>query len=114
VRPEKGICIASLQDLPLPGSKGFVVTFRGETVEGFLVRQKDGVFAYLNRCPHTGAPLDWMPDQFLDADATYIQCAFHGARFEMDTGLCVSGPCVNRRLEQLPVVLKEGKIYFSG
>ena len=101
-----------LEEIPDPGSRGFSLG-RGEAaLEGFLIRREGGLHAYRNRCPHIGAPMDWMPHQFLDREGRYIQCAMHGALFEPDTGLCVSGPCVDRRLEPLPLVVEDGKVYL--
>lgn len=105
--------LARLNEVGEPGSKGFSLTLQGASLDGLVV-QKDGqVFAYLNSCPHTGAPLDWMPDQFLDLDGAYIQCAVHGALFEIDSGLCVHGPCTEQHLQSLPVVVENGAVYLS-
>ena len=61
----------------------------------------------MNQCPHVGAPLEWIPDQFLDADAQFIQCAVHGAAFVIDDGACAGGPCNGVGLTALPL-LQEG------
>ena len=91
-------------------SRGLMLPPEAGDCEGFVVRRGDDLFAYINRCPHTGAPLDWSPDQFLNADGSYIICAMHGALFEIESGLCIYGPCVNRSLEPLSVKLEEGKL----
>ena len=67
----------------------------------FAVRKDGQVFAYRNRCPHRGIPLEWLPDQFLDHSASLIQCATHGALFLIDSGECVAGPCAGQALEAL-------------
>ena len=67
----------------------------------FAVRKDGRVFAYRNRCPHRGIPLEWLPDQFLDHSASLIQCATHGALFLIDSGECVAGPCAGQTLEAL-------------
>ncbi len=97
-----------------PGSFGFEVEYRGETVAGFLVRHQGQFFAYRNSCPHTGAPLDWVDHQFLDADGTLIQCAMHDARFLIDSGECVSGPCPGESLGKLKIVVENDKIYLTS
>lgn len=79
----------------------------------FIVRRADRVFAYLNICPHTSAPLDWLPDQFLNNERTLIQCAMHAALFQIEDGLCIAGPCVGARLTALPVVVIEGMVVLS-
>jgi len=78
-------------------SRGFVID--GEKL--FAVRKDGQVFAYRNRCPHRGIPLEWLPDQFLDHSASLIQCATHGALFLIDSGECVAGPCAGQALEAL-------------
>ena len=92
-----------LEDLPDGASRSIPAPTGSGRPEGFVVRKKGQLFAYVNSCPHTGAPLDWNPDQFLDAQGVYIICAMHGALFEIDTGLCIQGPCINQRLERLPI-----------
>lgn len=82
--------------------------------EGFLVREEDATLrAYKNSCPHTGAPLNWTPDQFLTTTGRYIQCSIHGAMFKTDTGECFSGPCAGKFLTTLPVVEDSGAAFVA-
>lgn len=82
--------------------------------DGFLVRADDGkLYAYVNSCPHTGAPLNWTPDQFLTASGHYIQCSIHGAKFQIKDGECFVGPCAGRFLKALRVVEKDGSSYVA-
>lgn len=67
------------------------------------VRKNQQVYAYVNRCPHRGIPLEWQPDDFLDYSAEFIQCATHGALFSISSGECIAGPCVGQGLEPLQV-----------
>jgi len=67
----------------------------------FAIKTQNNIQLYQNRCPHVGLPLNWLPDQFLDADAELIQCKSHGALFRLDDGLCVAGPCVGQSLQQV-------------
>jgi nitrite reductase/ring-hydroxylating ferredoxin subunit len=78
-------------------SRGFEIG--GEKL--FAVRKDGQVHVYRNRCPHKGISLEWLPDQFLDASASLIQCATHGALFLIDSGECVAGPCAGQSLEAL-------------
>ena len=66
--------------------------------------------AFVNRCPHAGSPLDWMPGQFLNLDRTHLQCATHDALFTLDGGECVAGPCAGDALEPVPVVVDGGQV----
>ena len=102
--------LCRLDDLSDPGSKAFVIEGEQGPEEIFLVRRGPRVFAYRNQCPHTGGPLDWMPDQFLDLDKRHIQCATHDARFRIEDGFCLVGPCAGKALEPLAVRVKSGRV----
>lgn len=106
--------ICTTDRLTDPGSYGFEIEFNGEAVEGFIVQHNGQFFAYRNSCPHTGAPLDWVEHQFLDMDGSLIQCAVHDARFYIDTGECVFGPCPGESLRKLDISVDGGKIYLTG
>ena len=80
-------------------SRGFEVA--GEKL--FAVRKDGQLYAYRNRCPHRGIPLEWLPDQFLDHSASLIQCATHGALFLIESGECVAGPCAGQSLQELAI-----------
>ncbi len=80
-------------------SRGFEIA-----EEKLLAVRKDGqLYAYRNRCPHRGIPLEWLPDQFLDNSASLIQCATHGALFLIESGECVAGPCAGQSLQELAI-----------
>ena len=98
--------LCRLDEVADGASRGFTLQAADNPIELFVVREGDEVFAYRNRCPHTGAPLDWTPDRFLDNENRYIQCAMHGALFVIETGLCVYGPCVDRYLEPIGPTMK--------
>jgi nitrite reductase/ring-hydroxylating ferredoxin subunit len=100
--------LCRLTELDDPGSRGFQIQTPKGPADCVLVRRGGDVFGYLNRCPHTGAPLDWTPGQFLDQSGELIQCAMHGALFLIGTGECVRGPCVGTSLDPVPVALKDG------
>jgi len=78
--------------------------------EIFAVAQGDEFFVYENHCPHTGGPLDWLPDQFLNLDKTFIQCSTHHALFRIEDGVCVSGPCAGECLRAVNVTVYEGNV----
>ena len=78
-------------------SRGFAVA----ELKLLVVRREGQVYAYQNRCPHRGIPLEWQPDQFLDHSNSLIQCATHGALFLIESGECVAGPCSGQSLKAL-------------
>jgi nitrite reductase/ring-hydroxylating ferredoxin subunit len=75
-----------------------------------IVRSGDRAFGYVNSCPHARSPLDWTPDRFMSRDGRHIQCSTHGALFDIETGRCVSGPCVGRYLTPVPLVVTDGRV----
>lgn len=82
----------------------------GRPASGILVRMpgsgEDAEYrAYRNLCPHWSMPLDDGSGDFLDESGRLIQCKMHGARFEIDTGECIMGPCDGEYLEELRVEL---------
>lgn len=79
----------------------------------FVVRWQGRVWGWLNQCRHIPIELDWNPGKFLDDSGLYLVCASHGALYEPDTGLCVSGPCGGQRLFPLSVVERDGSIYLT-
>lgn len=78
-----------------------------------VLRRGNRLHAYLNRCPHTGGPMDWQPGVFLDADGTYIQCSTHGALFRVEDGYCVSGPCAGASLTAMAVTVRDGELLLE-
>ena len=106
--------LCALSEITDPGTRGFEVEDAAQrTLRLFVVRKGDVLAAYHNRCPHTGAPLEWVPDQFLDVDQTLIQCAIHGALFRPEDGYCVRGPCAGGSLQSLPLEVCEGRIIIQ-
>ncbi len=75
----------------------------GRPARAFALRFDGRVVAYLNRCAHVPAEMDWQPGEFLDADRRFILCSIHGASYEPATGHCVGGPCGRGRLMALDV-----------
>mgnify|MGYP001815272121 CR=1 FL=1 len=108
-----GPVVCRLEDIEDPGSRGMTVTLADGLQDIFIVRQGNRVYGYLNSCPHTGGPLDWTPDRFLDLDGEYIQCAMHAALFRIEDGRCISGPCNGDRLTPVPVKIESGSVYLE-
>jgi len=80
-----------------------------------LVRRGDQVHAWEDRCPHYGdTPMAWQRDAYLSADGRHIVCAAHGARFEIDTGRCVLGPCLGQGLYPVAITVDaQGGIHLT-
>jgi nitrite reductase/ring-hydroxylating ferredoxin subunit len=106
--------ICHLADIADPGSRAFSVGSGDWPLRGFLVRSGREVFAYVNRCPHAGHPLNWQSDDFLTQGKTLIMCRSHGAMFEMNTGRCVAGPCSGKALRALRAHVENERVILDA
>lgn len=103
--------LCALHELTDPCSRGFELDLGAQQAfRLFVVRKGEVLAAYRNSCPHTGAPLEWLPDQFLDADGGFIECAIHGALFRPEDGYCLRGPCVGASLQPLRLEVVDGRV----
>ena len=107
------IDVTALDSIEDSAARGFSIECNNETVDIVIVRQGNATFAYRNNCPHTGVNLEWQADQFLSANATYLQCATHGALFRIEDGVCVAGPCSGQRLQSVRSVVREGRVLIE-
>jgi nitrite reductase/ring-hydroxylating ferredoxin subunit len=105
--------ICRWSELPNDSCREFKIGEGDWPLRGFLVRTRDQVHAYVNRCPHVGHPLNLMPNRFLTRDSSMIVCSSHGALFEKSTGYCVAGPCTGRSLKSLPLRVVDGLILLA-
>jgi nitrite reductase/ring-hydroxylating ferredoxin subunit len=106
--------ICPLEEIPDGGSLGFTIGAGDWPLRGFLVRMRDDVKAYVNRCPHARHPLNLRPNRFLTHDSSLILCSSHGALFEKSTGYCVAGPCAGQSLEPIKIELVEGYVLLEA
>lgn len=106
--------LCRLDELAEFGSKAFSIGQGDWPLRGFVVQRGAEVFAYLNRCPHAGHPLNMRPDEFLAANKELIMCNSHGAMFDIASGVCVEGPCVGRKLVRLPIRIEAGLVLLDG
>ncbi|MDX1654230.1 MAG: Rieske (2Fe-2S) protein [Candidatus Competibacteraceae bacterium] len=102
--------LGPLEAIPDGGSRGVSLNPRSSYADLILVRRGQRVWAYHNRCPHTGAPMEWEPDRFMDYTGRYIQCGLHAALFRVEDGYCIAGPCARRSLEPLRVEVRRGRV----
>src|ERR1700720_1717307 len=96
---ERVIC--RFADVPDPGARAFTIGTGDWPLRGFIVRVREEVRGYVNHLPHAGHALLLIPDRFLTADGTLIQCGSHGALFDMLSGYCIAGPCAGRSLRAI-------------
>jgi nitrite reductase/ring-hydroxylating ferredoxin subunit len=106
--------ICPLHELEATGARGFTLGEGDWPLRGFVVRRGDAVHAYVNHCPHAGFPLNWQPDVFLAPGGGHIRCIMHGALFELETGVCVAGPCMGHGLQPLPITVRDGYVLLDA
>ncbi len=87
--------------------KSFKVKIKRKETDIFVIRKDDQVYAYQNVFPHAQAPLEWNSEQFLDEKKETIICALHGARFAINDGSCLDGPCEGIGLTSVEVKISE-------
>ncbi len=107
--------LLALSDLPDPGAVSLTVGEGRERREVLLTRHGPRLRAFVDACPHAFVPLGNGLSPLLDGtDPSLLVCSFHGARFEAETGRCVSGPCRGRALTPLAIAVADGRIQLTG
>ena len=105
------IHLGSVIEILDPGSKAFQIDRNGQSIDIFVVHKDGNFHGFINRCPHTGVNLEWLEDQFLDRDQAFIQCSTHDALFEIDTGLCIHGPCSGDHLTPVTIEVTDNHLF---
>jgi nitrite reductase/ring-hydroxylating ferredoxin subunit len=80
----------------------------------FIVKKGGTIYAYDDACPHMGTPLAFLSDRYFDRDGRDLLCATHGARFRVEDGFCLSGPCAGRSLAPATVRIDGNVIVLAG
>jgi nitrite reductase/ring-hydroxylating ferredoxin subunit len=112
--PDREWQVGRLEEISEPGAVEFKAGEDDWPFRCVVVRWQSQVYAYANSCAHLGHPLNLQPDQFFHADGALLICSSHGALFEPDTGLCVSGPCVGASLRSLPCRVENGDVVVTA
>jgi nitrite reductase/ring-hydroxylating ferredoxin subunit len=107
------IKLCDFNELSEVDSREFVISEFSPARNIFIVRNYEIIAAYENSCPHNLGPLNWSADVFLSYEKDYIECANHGALFEIDNGRCIYGPCVGQSLQAVNVKVENGVVYAS-
>lgn len=111
-KPREFVELGPLCDIPDEG-RAFELQQDSRKYNIVVIPTSNGPVAYINRCPHTGVNLEWMPDRFLDRGGDFIQCATHGAKFRIHDGYCVFGPCAGDSLQPVPVRVIAGRVQVA-
>jgi nitrite reductase/ring-hydroxylating ferredoxin subunit len=106
--------VAPVEDVPEGTTYLFRVreTASEEEREVILVRNDDGVHAWLNYCQHyTHIKIDKGSGAEMRGDE--LICENHGAYFESETGFCNFGPCEGAYLNEVEITVEGGTVYLS-
>ena len=80
-----------------------------------VIRTHDNAYVgYVNACPHDGVWLNIGSGDFFTQDRAFLKCGRHGATFEIDTGLCIDGPCNGRNLQPIALAVVDGEVCLCG
>jgi nitrite reductase/ring-hydroxylating ferredoxin subunit len=107
------ILIARRDELRPGQTKKFLLECGGREVEAFLLNHAGSFHAYVNQCRHVPMNMDWVENQFFSEDGCHVLCATHGALYEPDSGECVAGPPLGKRLIRVPLAFAGEEIYAS-
>ena len=99
----------------IPRDNGFerrIVSSDG-ALELALFSVGGAILAYHNACPHQGRSLSFAPGEFLLGESGELVCPHHGARFDLASGTCLSGPCQGGTLRGVNVRVENGRVYMD-
>lgn len=80
-----------------------------------VIRTHDNAYVgYVNACPHDGVWLNIGSGDFFTQDRAFLKCGRHGATFEIDTGLCIDGPCNGKSLQPIALAVVDSEVCLCG
>jgi nitrite reductase/ring-hydroxylating ferredoxin subunit len=80
-----------------------------------VIRTHDNAYVgYVNACPHDGVWLNIGSGDFFTQDRAFLKCGRHGATFEIDSGLCIDGPCNGKNLRPIALAVVDGEVCLCG
>jgi nitrite reductase/ring-hydroxylating ferredoxin subunit len=106
--------LCRLNEIADGAARGFLIGEGAARLDVVIVRREGAVRAYLNSCPHQLMPLETFPNKFLNEDGTQFICSTHGARFRVDDGYCVSGPCEGKSLRSIACAVVDGAVVIES
>ena len=102
------------------GAKAFSLSCIDENGESrpfpiVVIRTHDNDYVgYVNACPHDGVWLNIGSGDFFTPDRAFLKCGRHGATFEIDSGLCIEGPCREKSLQPIALAVVDGEVCLCG
>lgn len=103
--------LCNLNELAPLHTRAFYSTLYQKKVIVLLYEKQ--IYAWLDACPHysQATPMSWKNDQYLSEDHKFIKCFAHGALFNFQTGDCVQGPCVGKKLTSVNIAIVKNRLY---
>lgn len=105
-----GVALGPLSQIPDGRARNYVLQIGEDRFHGFIVRDGEAVYGYVDQCPHTGLPLAQELDDYMTPQGDLIACSWHGALFRIGSGYCIAGPCAGRSLMPWPVTNDNGTL----
>ena len=102
------------------GAKPFSLSRVNEDGEGrpfpiVVIRtDRDDYFAYVNQCPHNRVWLNIGDGGFFSEDRSTLECGRHQAKFDIESGLCIEGPCEGDHLKPIALAVIDGDVCLCG
>jgi nitrite reductase/ring-hydroxylating ferredoxin subunit len=112
--------ICAADDIEQGGAKAFSLSRIDESGAGrpfpvMVVRtHANDYFGYVNSCPHERIWLNFGKGDFFTPDRAFLRCGRHGSVFEIDSGLCIDGPCKHKSLEPIALAVVDGEVCICG
>jgi len=103
------------EDMAEGKAMGFAVP--GQRRKVIVLRYRGKLHGWLDSCPHYegGTPMAWKKNEYLNGEGTHLACHSHGALFDRETGECVAGACLGKRLTRVELTLgADGMIRMAG
>ncbi len=118
--PVEVFVICAADTIEQGSARAFSLSRIDETGEGrpfpiVIVRTHgNDYFGYVNACPHQGIWLNFGEGNFFTPDRGFLKCGRHGSVFEIDSGLCIDGPCKDKSLEPVALAVVDGEVCICG
>jgi nitrite reductase/ring-hydroxylating ferredoxin subunit/Fe-S cluster biogenesis protein NfuA len=97
--------VAGIDEIP----QGGIAERRVGQRSVLLSRHGGGVSCFDNSCAHLGMPLD-----MADVDGGVITCAYHGFRYLLETGECLTAPEVQLKVHAVRVAGERVQVRLEG
>lgn len=112
--------VCAADDIERGDARPFSLSRIGEDGQGrplpiVIVRtHANEYFGYVNSCPHQKTWLNIGAGEFFSRDRGFLRCGRHGSTFEIDTGLCIDGPCKDQSLQPIALAVVDGDVCVCG